>query len=125
MTSSEPDVFERDGYRCILCGIGASRDGRYALVNAHVRPDYASGPYDKRNLITLCPTCHTLFDQLRAFWFDKDSGALVWQPDVQGIDRTRYARFDPASLRKNIERGYLEYRERWAKRDPTLIPAPL
>ena len=46
-------VFNRDGYRCRLCG----RPGR--LECDHVRPLHRGGaPYDPANLQTLCRRCH-------------------------------------------------------------------
>ena len=46
-------VFERDGWRCVLCG----RAGR--LECDHVTPlDQGGEPWDPDNLQTLCRACH-------------------------------------------------------------------
>ena len=45
-------VFERDGWRCVMCG----RAGR--LECDHVDRDWRGDPYDPTNLQTLCRTCH-------------------------------------------------------------------
>ena len=46
-------VFDRDGYRCVLCG----RAGR--LECDHVTPlDRGGDPWDQANLQTLCRACH-------------------------------------------------------------------
>ena len=46
-------VFERDGYRCVLCG----RAGR--LECDHVTPlDRGGDPWDPDNLQTLCRSCY-------------------------------------------------------------------
>lgn len=51
-------VFERDGWRCVLCG-GAGR-----LEADHVVPLARGGaPFDMANLQTLCRTCNIAKDR--------------------------------------------------------------
>jgi len=45
-------VFERDGWRCVMCG----RAGR--LECDHIDRDSRGDPYNPGNLQTLCRTCH-------------------------------------------------------------------
>ena len=50
-------VWERDGQRCILCS------SIYGQPNAHFIPRSHGGLGIERNVVTLCPTCHTRYDQ--------------------------------------------------------------
>jgi 5-methylcytosine-specific restriction endonuclease McrA len=52
----------------------------------HIVPARAGGEDHGRNLIVLCPTCHTIADHLNRIWYDrqddprplKDREVLVW-----------------------------------------------
>ena len=48
-------VGERDNWICILCG-------RPGIPNAHYRPRSDGGLGIEQNIVTLCPTCHRLYD---------------------------------------------------------------
>ena len=50
-------VFERDGYRCIICG---SPQGQ---PNAHYIARSQGGLGIEQNIVTLCATCHRDYDQ--------------------------------------------------------------
>lgn len=50
-------VYERDGYRCIICG---SSQGQ---PNAHYIARSQGGLGVEENIVTLCPSCHREFDQ--------------------------------------------------------------
>lgn len=45
-------VFERDGWRCVLCR------SRRQLTPHHILPRSRGGPDTKQNLVTLCVLCH-------------------------------------------------------------------
>lgn len=50
-------VYERDGYRCIICG---SPQGQ---PNAHYIARSQGGLGIEENIVTLCPICHREYDQ--------------------------------------------------------------
>lgn len=50
-------VFERDGYRCIICG---SPQGQ---PNAHYIARSQGGLGIEQNIVTLCTSCHRDYDQ--------------------------------------------------------------
>lgn len=50
-------VYERDGYRCIICG---SSQGQ---PNAHYIARSQGGLGVEENIVTLCPCCHRDYDQ--------------------------------------------------------------
>jgi ATP-dependent DNA helicase RecQ len=47
-------VLERDGYRCVECGVGEN------LHVHHLVPRHLGGPDEPANLITLCAGCHAV-----------------------------------------------------------------
>jgi len=49
-------VFERDGWRCVLC------KSRRQLTPHHIRPRSHLGPDTLENLVTLCVVCHKAMD---------------------------------------------------------------
>jgi hypothetical protein len=51
-------VFERDGYKCQLCG----GDGNGKLHIHHIVKRKLGGKDEESNLITLCPPCHKKAD---------------------------------------------------------------
>ena len=59
-------VFERDGWRCVRCGMAAR------LECDHVRPLHKGGDeWDESNLQTLCRTCHirkSRIERLHPLW---------------------------------------------------------
>lgn len=68
-------VFERDGFKCKICG------GRGTRLEAHhIKPfaKYPDGREDKDNLITLCKECHTKTFQ-KEEKFIKFFNELQWQ----------------------------------------------
>lgn len=52
-------VYERDSGCCIVCGIGVTEE----MACAHVVPRSAGGLGVEENIVTLCNTCHMLYDQ--------------------------------------------------------------
>ena len=52
------EVLRRDGHRCRSCG---KKSDRESLEATPVRP----GDYRMHALVTLCPACRSLIDQLR------------------------------------------------------------
>ncbi len=64
-------VFERDGYRCVMCGIsgfdrqGAPIIGLVPLDSHHIidRHEFEFGGYVKENGISLCEDCHLKAEQ--------------------------------------------------------------
>lgn len=81
---------------------------------AHIRPRSRGGLANRSNLLAMCPTCHKLFDRLRAFWFDKSTGRVTWNVGVENSPG-RNRGLSGARIRALISRGNLEYREKWAK----------
>lgn len=55
-------VYERDGRRCVLCG----RTVTLSCASAHYIARSHGGLGIEQNVITLCPGCHTLYDQTPA-----------------------------------------------------------
>ena len=51
-------VFERDEYKCRICG----SDGDGKLHVHHVIKRREGGPDSAENLITLCPSCHSKYE---------------------------------------------------------------
>jgi 5-methylcytosine-specific restriction endonuclease McrA len=54
-------VFERDGYKCRVCGKpNVTQWGHYSLAAHHIcdRHDMPNGGYVPENGISLCETCH-------------------------------------------------------------------
>lgn len=49
-------VWERDGHKCIIC------DNASAMPNAHFIPRSKGGLGIEENIVTLCGTCHYLYD---------------------------------------------------------------
>ena len=49
-------VWERDGHRCIIC------DSASAMPNAHYIPRSKGGLGIEENIVTLCGTCHYMYD---------------------------------------------------------------
>lgn len=52
-------VARRDGGRCIICG-------RYGAPNAHYISRAQGGLGIEENIVTLCDTCHRVYDQTEA-----------------------------------------------------------
>lgn len=50
-------VWERDNHRCVLC-LSSN-----AKPNAHFIPRSKGGLGVEKNILTLCPTCHSNYDQ--------------------------------------------------------------
>ncbi|MEW9532429.1 HNH endonuclease [Microbispora sp. NPDC049125] len=52
------EVFERDGFSCLLCGLQAAEDTADSLLQfAHVKPRSQGGSDDPENMITVCRSC--------------------------------------------------------------------
>lgn len=55
-------VFERDGYKCVICGKQASKENAESLLDAHhitPREEMPNGGYVKENGATLCDPSKT------------------------------------------------------------------
>lgn len=50
-------VWQRDHERCIYCGYS------YAMPNAHYLSRQKGGKGIEQNIVTLCLTCHSVYDQ--------------------------------------------------------------
>lgn len=50
-------VWERDGGKCIICG------SPYAFPNSHFIRRSQNGKGIPENIVTMCPTCHRMYDQ--------------------------------------------------------------
>lgn len=50
-------VWERDGYKCIIC------HSRYAFPNSHFIRRSQGGLGIEENIVTMCMTCHSMYDQ--------------------------------------------------------------
>ena len=119
MTTSDDTklkVHKRDGFRCCVCGISASKGEQYMLDAAHVWPQGKphNGGDEEDNIISLCPNCHRLFDEMKVFYIDDETGELVWTDGISGLDTKEYASsFDPSRFRggKTIAPGNLQYRK--------------
>jgi HNH endonuclease len=48
-------IFERDGFRCVYCGLVFPAD---ALTLDHVEPKMRGGDHSAGNLVTACATCN-------------------------------------------------------------------
>ena len=82
---------------------------------AHLWPDHKGGTTEVSNLISLCPNCHSLFDNKKGFWFDPDSCELQIRDGIDGFDHN----FDKqAHMLEVTTRGNREARMKWAKGDP-------
>jgi hypothetical protein len=51
-------VFQRDGFRCVLCGNSPATDRRVRLHIDHIRALARGGSNDLNNLQTLCQQCN-------------------------------------------------------------------
>lgn len=110
-------IHERDGFSCCVCGISASKDGKHMLDAAHIWPSGKphGGGDEEDNLISLCPNCHRLFDKLKAFYIDDETGELIWMDGILDLDTKEYASsFDPSRFKegKTIAPGNLQYRKK-------------
>ena len=56
------EVYDRDGRRCVLCG----RTVTLSCASAHYIARSHGGLGIAQNIITLCPGCHTMYDQTPA-----------------------------------------------------------
>lgn len=50
-------VWERDGHKCIIC------HNRYAFPNSHFIRRSQGGLGIEENIVTMCLTCHSMYDQ--------------------------------------------------------------
>jgi 5-methylcytosine-specific restriction endonuclease McrA len=63
-------VFERDGHRCVYCGLVFAAD---ELSVDHVEPRVRGGDHSAGNLVTACRGCNTLKGQRRVSDFLRES----------------------------------------------------
>ncbi len=68
------DVFARDGYRCVYCGLVQESD---ALSVDHVQPKTRGGDRSEGNVVTACMACNTA-KASRPLW-----QFLAEQPDAR------------------------------------------
>ena len=52
------EILKRDGYRCMICGQRTADDVNIQLHAHHIRPHGKRGVTTRKNLISLCHTCH-------------------------------------------------------------------
>ena len=60
------EIFERDGYRCVYCGVQLPAE---ELTLDHVQPRVRGGDRSEGNLVTACGACNTLKGQHRLSFF--------------------------------------------------------
>jgi hypothetical protein len=108
------NVLKRDNYSCVVCGFNAiiKRNGipRNILELAHVWPKSENGGDLENNLISLCPNCHTLFDQQGAFYFNIETGDIILHDLNIDIDLW-LKNYNRKHITKNILRGNLKRRQ--------------
>lgn len=80
-------VYERDNGLCIICGAKG-------LPEAHVIPRSALGLGIEENIVTLCPTCHRLYDTIRR----KEYGEII-----KNYMRQQYPEWD--TIKKTYQKG--------------------
>lgn len=99
------DVFDRDGHRCLLCGIGAGETypdqphRRARLTLGHFVADALRGAGDPANLRTECARCN---EPVKEEAQRSESAAEIW-PKVRGRSRA-----DKTRLLTWISNGYRE-----------------
>ena len=52
-------IFNRDGFRCIYCGVSPITDDSCVMVLDHIYPRSLGGDDSARNLVTCCESCNT------------------------------------------------------------------
>jgi hypothetical protein len=98
-------VFQRDGHRCLLCGIGAGEpypdqpNRRARLTLGHFIADSLSGPNDPVNLRTECSRCN---EPVKEEAQRSESGSELW-PKIRSLRR-----IDKKRLLRWIGNGYRE-----------------
>jgi hypothetical protein len=99
------EVFDRDGHRCVICGIGAGEpypedaNKRARLTLGHFVADSLRGPNDPANLRTECSRCN---EPAREEATRSESATEIW-PKMRSLGRAEKAR-----LLSWIERGQRE-----------------
>ena len=99
------EVFDRDGHRCVLCGIGAKEpypdqpDRLARLTLGHFVADSLQGTGDPENLRTECARCN---EPVKEEAQRSESASEIW-PKIRGR-----ARADKARLLTWISNGYRE-----------------
>lgn len=76
-------VWERDGYRCIICGTG------YAMPNSHYIKRSQGGLGIEENITTMCGLCHQAFD---------GSSRKILLPKVRAYLKSKYPDWDEEKL---------------------------
>ena len=107
-------VLKRDNNCCVVCGFNATinRKGvsRGILELAHVWPNSELGGGLENNLISLCPNCHTLFDQQGAFYFNIETGEVILH-DLNIDVKVWLKNFNKNHIIKYILKGNLKRRQ--------------
>lgn len=103
------EIFALDNSRCIVCGWnGVTPKGTPILEAAHVMAEgKAKGPNEIENLLSMCPTCHTMFDRY-CFSFEPDMREIEINPELTKIYSSRFDSYTVDSISR-IHRGYLEH----------------
>ena len=98
-------VWERDGYKCQVCGIQVSKFHGLLPQTHHKVPRRAGGTDSIENLITLCFPCHALLDSMghRKLFVEMANEEypqyIPWALRDIGIELLAYSeRLDPRSL---------------------------
>jgi len=103
------EIFEIDNSCCVLCGWnGITPKGTPILEAAHVmQEENGKGPNEIANLLSMCPTCHRMFDRY-CFSFEPDTRLIEINPELKKMYSARFNRYTPVSISR-IHRGYLEH----------------
>ena len=91
------DVFERDGYKCVMCGKGDVKLDAHHITN---RKQIPNGGYVKENGITLCDTfngCHWKAEQFNCNY------TVEYVIQTKGKELEAYT---PTNLYKKIKSSY-------------------
>lgn len=91
-------VFERDDYRCVVCGRRAGESIDIQLNVHHIIPFADDGPTVESNLATLCGACHVGLDN-----YDRAVRALARLPG--DVPRLADDPINDGELRDNIVKG--------------------
>jgi len=102
------EIFELDNLRCVVCGWeGITPKGRPVLDAAHVMAENENGPDVIENLLSMCPTCHRMFDRY-CFSFEPDMRVIEINPKLKKVYSSRFDGYTVDSISR-IQRGYLEH----------------
>lgn len=108
-------ILKRDNFRCAICRYSAKINGNNSLQFAHIWPEAKGGLTEKENLLLLCANCHTLLDNMKAFWFDPDTGNLICKNGLEINPKFSFSQYQAEHIKNSINRGNLDYRAKFAQ----------